>query len=166
MTILYRRRAVKVFISHSSQDKWIARTLSRELETLGVTTFLDEKDISTGESIDDSIHENLQDCDEILMLLSPAALASHWVLLEIGGAKALGKLLIPILLHVGPNELPQPLAKGLARDLNDVDRYFAEVEQRLNPGVPAASGTKRVPSDEAAGKVDAGTEASSASSDA
>jgi TIR domain/Mind bomb SH3 repeat domain len=122
---------MKVFISHSAQDKWIARKLSEELEGLGATTFLDEKDITTGESIDDSIQAHLSECDDLLMLLSPAALASHWVMLEIGGAKALGKLLVPILLNVDLNELPPPVAKGLARDLNDVGIYFNEVQSRI-----------------------------------
>jgi TIR domain len=123
---------LKVFISHSSLDKWIARRVSKDLEALGATTFLDEKDIETGDSIDDAIQEHLSECDEILMILSPAALSSHWVLLEIGGAKALGMRLIPILLHVGPNDLPAPLGKGLARDLNDIEKYYEEVTRRLH----------------------------------
>lgn len=127
---------MKVFISHSSLDQWIARMIARDLEVRGIVTFLDEKDIETGESIDDSIQEHLRTCDEVLMLLSPAALESHWVLVEIGGAKALNKRLIPILVHVGPNELPQPIAKGLARDLNDVEKYFDEVEQRARLSSP------------------------------
>jgi len=107
-------------------------------------TFLDEKDISTGESIDEAIDEHLNECDEILILLSPAALASHWVLMEIGGAKALGKRLIPILLHVGPNDLPPPLGKGLARDINDVEKYFEEIKKRAAPETKRATGRKRV----------------------
>lgn len=121
---------MKVFISHSSTDKWIARQISHELEARGIDAFLDEKDIQTGDSIEDAVGEHLAESDELLMLLSPASLGSPWVLIEIGGAKALGKRLVPILHHVGPNELPTPLAGGLARDLNDIERYYAEVEMR------------------------------------
>jgi hypothetical protein len=121
---------VKIFISHSSHDKWIARRISQDLEALGVTTFLDEKDIETGDSIDDSIQEHLKECDEIVMLLSPSALDSHWVLLEIGGARVLGMRLVPILLHVGANDLPAPLSKGLARNLNEIEKYYEEVKRR------------------------------------
>ena len=126
---------MKIFISHSTSDRWVARRISDDLTQFGFQTFLDEKDIETGESIDDAIQENLQDCDELLILLSPVALESHWVLLEIGGAKALGKRLIPILLHVGANELPNPISKGLARDLNEIDKYYDEVRQRASAGV-------------------------------
>jgi hypothetical protein len=121
---------MKVFISHSSTDKWIARQIATELEARGIDAFLDEKDIQTGDSIEDAVGAHLASSDELLMLLTPASLGSSWVLIEIGGAKALGKRLVPILHHVGPNELPAPLAGGLARDLNDIDRYYAEVEAR------------------------------------
>lgn len=121
---------MKVFISHSSSDKWIARQIAEQLAARGIDTFLDEKDIETGDSIDDKIQEELSDSDELLMLLSPASLKSSWVLIEIGGARALRKRLVPILLHVGPNDLPPPLATGLARDLNDIQRYYDEVEAR------------------------------------
>lgn len=126
---------VKVFISHSTSDRWVARRISQDLVSLGCETFLDEKDIETGESVDDAIQEHLKECDELLMLLSPVALQSNWVLLEIGGAKALGKRLIPILLHVGANELPHPISKGLARDLNEIDRYYEELKRRAYTGV-------------------------------
>lgn len=122
---------MKVFISHSSRDKWIARRISQDLNSFGVETFLDEKDIESGTPIDDTIGEHLKDCDECILLLSPSALTSHWVLIEIGGAKALGKRLVPILLHVGANEIPAPISKHLARDINEIEKYYDEVRQRL-----------------------------------
>ena len=103
---------------------------------------MDEKDIETGDAIDATIQEHLAGCDEVLMLLSPAALESAWVLIEIGGAKALGKRLVPILLHVGINELPGPLGAGHARDLNEIDKYYEEIERRGHSpvGVAPAAG--------------------------
>lgn len=121
---------MKVFISYSSRDKWVAGRISGDLSDRGIETFLDEKDIETGDPLDDTIQDHLEDCDELLMLLSPTALNSHWVMLEIGGAKALKKRLVPILLHVGANELPSPLNKGLARDLNEIEKYYEEIEAR------------------------------------
>ena len=139
---------MKVFISHSTADSWIARRISEDLNALGVETFLDAKDIETGASIDDSIRDHLTESDEMLMLLSPIALKSHWVLMEIGGANVLKKRLIPIMLHVPLNELPQPIVKYLARDLNDIERYYDEVKKRV-PGKPkprpAPSTEKREP---------------------
>jgi hypothetical protein len=121
---------MKVFISHSSLDQWVARKISEELNAIGIETFLDEKDIVTGESIDDSIGQHLLQSDEMLILISPASLKSQWVFVEIGGAKVLAKRLIPILFHVGANELPPLLSRYLARDLNEIETYYEEVKRR------------------------------------
>jgi hypothetical protein len=121
---------MKVFISHSSQDKWVARKISEDLNRAGIETFLDEKDIVTGESIDETISQHLVESDELLIIISPASLTSQWVFLEIGGAKALGKRLVPILFHVGANELPALLSRYLARDLNDIEIYYQEAKKR------------------------------------
>jgi len=123
---------MKVFISHSSRDKWIARKLSEEIITLGCETFLDEKDIRTGESIDEAVHDHLVDSDDFLLLLSPDSIKSHWVLIELGGALALKKRIIIVLLYLGSNDIPQPISKHLARDINEIDKYYSEVKKRLS----------------------------------
>jgi len=123
---------MKVFISHSSRDKWIARKLSEEILQLGCETFLDEKDIETGESIDESIHEHLTDSDDFLLLLTPDSVKSQWVLIELGGALALKKKIVIILLYLGANEIPKPITKYLARDINDIEKYYDEINKRLS----------------------------------
>jgi hypothetical protein len=130
---------VKVFVSHSSVDKWAARQICRELAERDIQSFLDEKDIETGDSIDEAVDRHLAECDEVLVLLSPASLTSSWVLIEMGGARALNKRLVPILLHVGANELPMVISRGLARDINDIDKYFDEVVARRDGGDLEAS---------------------------
>lgn len=121
---------MKVFISHSSSDKWAARKVSEDLERLGVETFLDEKDLRTGESIDTSIGAHLMDSDHFLILLSPASVSSHWVLVELGGAIALKKHLVPVLLYLGANDIPAPIQRFLARDINDLQKYYEELTTR------------------------------------
>src|SRR5947209_19311991 len=110
---------MKIFISHSSKDKWAAREIAKQIGAMGATVFIDEKDIKTGESIDVAIRSHLTDSDHFLLLLSPASVKSEWVLLELGGALALGKTVVPILLYVGANEVPQAINLKLARDIND-----------------------------------------------
>ena len=122
---------MKVFLSHNSKDKWLARRISKDLTDLGAETFLDEKDISTGVSIDDTIQKHLGECDDFLVLLSPSSLESDWVLIELGGAIALSKRLVPILLYIDANEIPKPITKHLARDISDIERYYDEVKLSL-----------------------------------
>lgn len=52
---------MKIFISHSSRDKWAARRISEDLISCGATTFLDEKDIRTGQSIDESVKKHIKE---------------------------------------------------------------------------------------------------------
>lgn len=128
---------MRIFISHSKQDRWVANRISEDLIHRGLETFLDEKDIETGGSISQEIQQNLENCDEALLLLSPMALKSEWVLIEIGGARALRKRLVPILHHVGANDLPDALRDDLARDLNEIHVYYDEVIQRAQADVEA-----------------------------
>lgn len=118
---------MKIFISHSSYDKWVANEISNHLLKKGHTTFLDEKDIKTGDSIDIEIQKHLKESDHLLILISPASLKSHWVFIEIGGAKALEKRIVPILLYVERNEIPNAISQLLARDINEIDKYYEEL---------------------------------------
>lgn len=127
---------MKIFISHSSKDKWAARRISEDLILLGAQTYLDEKDIETGQSIDLSIRKNLKDCDDFLIILSPASLKSEWVLLELGGALALEKKIIPILLYVGVNEVPHAINLKLSRDINLIQLYYNEVRNNISGTKP------------------------------
>jgi hypothetical protein len=63
-----------VFFSHSHKDRWIAKQCVRLIEERGkggVSAFLDEKDIETGQSIADSVRTAIEKCDEFVGLLSP-----------------------------------------------------------------------------------------------
>lgn len=135
---------MKVFISHSSREKWVARKISEDLIRLGCETFLDEKDISTGEAIDDSIADQLADSDDFVILLSEASLKSTWVLVELGGAIALKKNIIPILLFIGVNDIPDVISKYLARDLNNINKYYDEVDKKLKGKSIKKKTTKKV----------------------
>ncbi len=146
---------MKIFISHSSHDKWVARQLSALLQADGHETFLDEKDIKTGESIDASIQANLKNSDHLLLLLSPASLTSQWVFIELGGAKALGKHIVPVLFHVAGNEVPHAISQLLARDINEIDKYFAELKklQALSKSAPEKVAAAEAKTESAAKKA-------------
>lgn len=50
---------------------------------------------------------------------------------------ALKKHVVPILIYVNPNEVPEPIKKYLARDINEIDHYYAEVKRELSGKTPA-----------------------------
>lgn len=121
---------MKVFVSHSSNEAWVARQVATHLEQIGVEVFLDENDLETGDVFDEELRKQLATSDEVLMLLSQSAVKSSWVLMEIGAAWALDKRLVPIMVGIGVNELPGLVDKRHARDLNDIERYYDELKAR------------------------------------
>ncbi|SFU11211.1 TIR domain-containing protein [Kosakonia arachidis] len=69
----------KIFISHSSFDKPFAKKLCMDLEANGFVPWLDEWEISVGESIPEKISSGLHDADFIIVILSENSVNSKWV---------------------------------------------------------------------------------------
>lgn len=129
-----------VFISHSTKDRWIARQMANLIEAkgrkYGVRAFLDEKDIEGGQSITEAIVKNIKECDEFVVLLSHDSINRSWVLVEIGGALLLDKLIVAIIHKILPKEMPDVIVQHRAIDLNDFDIYLEQLLMR-------AKGVKR-----------------------
>jgi len=83
-----------VFISHSARDQWVARQMARAIEGQGkpykVRSFLDEKDVESGDHIHESIRDSIRDCDEFMVLLTRRSASRAWVLIEMGAACSRG----------------------------------------------------------------------------
>ena len=69
----------KVFLSHSSKDKDIVVPIALDLEKVGISSWLDAKDILPGESIVTKIDKGLSECDLVLLFLSKNSVNSTWV---------------------------------------------------------------------------------------
>jgi hypothetical protein len=131
-----------VFISHSSKDRWIARQMAeiieRKAKRYGVRTFLDEVDLEGGDRIPAVIKANLHACEEFVILLSPHSVTRQWVLVELGGAWTLDKRVMAITYNVAPEKVPDIIDHDKGYELNDFDRYVAELIRRMK-----RKGTKR-----------------------
>ncbi|MEV0086051.1 toll/interleukin-1 receptor domain-containing protein [Saccharopolyspora sp. NPDC050642] len=69
----------RVFISYSSSDRQVATWLSVDLANEGHVPWLDEWEIKAGESIPNKIARGIDECDYLLVLLSPKSVGSGWV---------------------------------------------------------------------------------------
>ncbi|HXH55372.1 MAG TPA: toll/interleukin-1 receptor domain-containing protein [Gammaproteobacteria bacterium] len=106
-------KGFKIFISHSSGDKWFARKLCTDLTDLGLKPWLDENDIKVGESITEKIEVALKKTRYFILVLSKKSIASIWVkrewesifLREINQKRI---ILLPVLLE--DCEIPSLLA--------------------------------------------------------
>jgi hypothetical protein len=122
----------QVFLSHATADKWLAVTLCEKIEATGAPTFRDDRDIQEGDLIAKEIFAQIRRSKEFVVLLTPASVTRPWVLLEIGAACECRSLrIIPITYHVGIEQIPAIIHQNKGFALNDVDKYLAELANRL-----------------------------------
>lgn len=127
-----------VFISHSGEDTWIAQQIAREIEALGVKTFLDEANIDAGDDFEEVFRDSINKASELLLLVTPWSLGRSYVLAEIGAAWSRGIPIIPILFGITIDELltqaniPLFLKKRDMIRLNDIERYFQQLSKRIS----------------------------------
>jgi hypothetical protein len=123
----------RIFVSHATADKWIARMICEKLDSVGAKTFRDDRDIGGGDDIPDSIRREIKRSHELLVLLTPVSIERDWVLLEIGAAwgSSKNRRIVPVLCHIEVDQIPDLLKSRKAVAINLLDEYFREVEQRI-----------------------------------
>lgn len=127
----------KVFVSHSSQDLWIARQIASEIQNLGAQTFLDVADIAHGDDFEEEILKAEPGCSELLVLLTPWSLKRPWIWLEIGFFRHSRKRIVCVLHGVSAREVASdPDVASVVKkldmvELNDLGSYLAQLKQRI-----------------------------------
>ena len=78
---------MKIFISHKQEDSDTANRLASELRSLGIPYYLDILDstvTTSGRALTEHIKRNLNDCTDIIVIMSEATRLSQWVPFEVG----------------------------------------------------------------------------------
>ena len=78
---------MKIFISHKQEDSDTANRLAGELRLLGIPYYLDILDstvTTSGRALTEHIKRNLNDCTDIIVIMSEATRLSQWVPFEVG----------------------------------------------------------------------------------
>ena len=78
---------IKVFISHKQEDSSVANKIVNELQALKTPFYLDVLDYNitkSGKELTDHIKKNLNDCTDIIVVMSEATKFSQWVPFEVG----------------------------------------------------------------------------------
>jgi len=125
----------RVFVSHATYDKWIARVLCEKIEQIGIATFRDDRDIGGGDSIPDAIRDAIETSDEIVVLLSPDSVNRSWVLFEVAMAFAFRKRTVPLMFHVSFDEIPDIIQTDRGYTLDNLDNYLLDLKQRTTENV-------------------------------
>ena len=88
--------AYKVFLSHSSVDTNWVRWIAANAKQVGIEIYLYEHDPRPGSLVADKIEAAIQSCDALVVLLTGNS-ESPYVQQEVGYAKALKKLVVPLV---------------------------------------------------------------------
>ncbi|PJF30449.1 MAG: hypothetical protein CUN51_07970 [Candidatus Thermofonsia Clade 1 bacterium] len=97
-----------IFVSYSRANTEFARDLYAKLQSLGFTLWRDRSDMEGGADWWRQIQEAIENVDTMLLILSPAALASEVVAQEWHYARQKGTRVIPVLAQsVDWNAVPR-----------------------------------------------------------
>ena len=101
-----------IFISHASEDKSaVARPLTTALRKAGARVWLDEHELTIGDSLSEKIDEGLSQSRFGAVILSPAFFAKHWPKKELTGLRAKEeeglKVILPIWHDVDKTTVSQ-----------------------------------------------------------
>lgn len=122
-----------VFISYSTKDQAIADFVHRHLIAEGIGVFMAAASLQPGQDWTETIKTNLRESKTVVVLASKAAMKSHFVMFEAGGALfAEGKRIVPITWDMDPSELPAWLSKYHALDLRklpNADAFISQLRQ-------------------------------------
>ena len=81
-------RRNSVFISYTHKDKRFVERMARDLRSLGCEVWLDEWRIKVGDSLLKEVGKAIREAKWMVLVLSPAAVASEWVNAELRNALA------------------------------------------------------------------------------
>lgn len=119
---------ITVFLSHSSEDKDLARRIAKDLKNHSIKVWFDEWEIHIGNSITQKIERGLEDADFVAVLLSKHSVKSGWVEKEwqskIGEEVAEKKI---IILPIKGEKCRTPV---LLRD-----KRYADIEKNYKSGI-------------------------------
>lgn len=126
---------MKVFLSHSSNDRLIVRRINKDLLSHGFVTWLDEDEVPFGASIPASIQAGLSECQVFIFFVSRHSVQSKWVTTEwesvlskhLSGS---GEKVIP--LRLDDSEFPLFLTPYRYADFREKDEYEKQLSMLLN----------------------------------
>jgi TIR domain-containing protein/uncharacterized protein DUF6557 len=93
-------RGPRVFLSHASEDKDLARPLASEMEECGLEVWFDESELMPGDSLRKKIAQGISKTHAAVVVLSPSFFKKPWTERELSGIVSMETtrqlLIIPI----------------------------------------------------------------------
>jgi hypothetical protein len=119
-----------IFISYARPDGVFALRLATDLRAEGVDIWMDQLDLRAGDTWDRAVEAALKRCTHLLVILSPASVASRSVMDEVSYALDENKSTIPVLHQ--PCEIPFRLRRVQRTDFSvDYSSAFRQLMASL-----------------------------------
>lgn len=132
-----------VFVSHHGTDAWIAKQIARVMEERGASAYVAETDVQVGPDFEEQLRVALNSASELVVLVTPWALARLYVWAELGAAWGRRIPIVGLLLGITVGELhrmpevPLLLKRAGLLELNHIDRYLAQLAARVEASAHA-----------------------------
>lgn len=130
----------RVFFSHGGDDTYVVNQfLKPKVEASGASVFVDAGEIKYGDDFRSLILDELEKCDELLILLTRSSIRRPWVFAELG-ASLIRKIRIVVVRYgVSEEELRTDgvlslLGTNSLLTLNEFDRYVEQLKDRVAGG--------------------------------
>lgn len=128
---------MRIFISHSSDDRDLAKSLVdfllRALSLKNTDIFCTSvpgHGLFVGDNVNDRIRHAVDTADVLIGLLTPASLQSMYVTFELGARWGVGKPMLPILAGgLRPNSIDEPLSTLQCMDATDLSALHGLVDR-------------------------------------
>jgi hypothetical protein len=127
----------RIFFSHGGEDTYIVEHfLKPKVEKSGALVFVDAGKIEYGENFRETILDELEKFDELLVLFTKSSLKRPWVFAEVGAAIIRRKRIVAIVYGPTEEELRDIGILSLLGEikllkLDDFDRYVDQLSQRV-----------------------------------
>ena len=126
------------FLCYARQDADFVLPVARDLQRRGVTLWVDQFDIEPGDDWDRAIDTSLHACARVLIVLSPAAVASNEVRGELRIALNDRKPVVPLLYR--PCDIPRQLQNIQIVDFSRTTAADDGALDESRPRAPRAAG--------------------------
>jgi hypothetical protein len=131
------KKKYKVFVSHGTQDNWVAGQMAKCIQEVGAATFLDQTNIPKGANFRQIIHKEIATCQELVALFTPWSAKRSWVWIEIGAAWGQEKPVLAVFYGMSVSDLEDSgQGKAILEDinvinLNDFETYLSQLAARI-----------------------------------
>jgi hypothetical protein len=125
------RATGRVFISHSHKDDELVRDLARRLRDAGLKPVVELAQLPAGTEWKRTVREQIRTADALLILVTPAALRSDWMMTELGMAEGFDRVIVPVTAGIKARDIPAPLRSYRIAPFDQVDGAIDLLSERL-----------------------------------